>query len=58
MSVEELTNELNNYDYFFIDKVSDKFINKFGKLFNGDIKAQTLYRVLHQENDKIILVYA
>lgn len=54
MSVEDLKTALKTYDYFFLDVLSDEFISKFGALFDGEVKAQTLYCVDHTDGIKLI----
>ena len=47
MTADDLKEALANYDYFFLDKLSDEFAAKYGALFDGEVKAQTLYAVDH-----------
>ena len=47
MTADDLAGALKEYDYFFLDKLSDEFVAKYGTLFDGEVKAQTLYVVEH-----------
>ncbi len=54
MTMEELATALETYDYFFLDKVSDEFVAKYGSLFDGEVKEQVLYIVGHTHEVKLI----
>ena len=47
MTVEDLTAALKEYDYFFLDEATDEFVTKYASLFDGDVRAQVLYSVVH-----------
>lgn len=58
MSVEQLTDQLNNYDYFFINHLTDEFAAKYGGLFEGEIKEKVLYKVNRTDEGILLSIKA
>ena len=54
MAVEDLQAALTTYDYFFLDDATDEFAAKYASLFDGEVRAQVLYRVVH-DGDNVLL---
>ena len=54
MTVDDLQSALATYDYFFLDDATDEFTAKYASLFDGEVRAQVLYRVVH-DGDNVLL---
>lgn len=48
ITVDEWENELKNkYDYVLIYKCDQQFIDEFGKIFDGNVKSNSLYKIIY-----------
>ncbi|KAA3384518.1 hypothetical protein F1909_11690, partial [Akkermansia muciniphila] len=56
LSVSEWASRLNEYDYVYLHRIDEKFINTYGSLFESgiDLMNDTLYRVI-KENGTVRL---
>ena len=57
MTLDELKDAVKVYDYFFLDDATDEFVAKYGSLFEGEVKAQVLYRVVKDGDDVSLVLY-
>lgn len=55
ISVIKWEQELFNFDYVYIYKTDGEFFNIYGELFSSEIKNNSLYKIIKQKDNKIIL---
>ncbi|MDE6303041.1 MAG: hypothetical protein K2M36_05590, partial [Clostridia bacterium] len=56
-SVEKLVEEMSPYTHVYLHDVWDEFEEKYGELFAGEIRKDTLYRITTDDDGNVKLVY-
>ena len=57
-SVEKLTEEISGYSHVYLHDVWDGFVERFGILFDDEIKDDTLYKITADGSGQVKLVIA